>query len=271
MLVGMRILVTGATSGIGLETARGLLALGHAVAVHGRSDVTARAAVASMLETHPDAECIPHACDLSSQAAVRSWAEELRQAEPLDVIVHNAGVWLNEPSKTVDGRETTWAVNHLAPFLLTNLLLDRLLARPHSRVINVSSIGHRSASIRFDDPDHFGGFNGMTAYCQSKLANVLFTQELARRTRDTGLVTHALHPGVIGTKLLSQTGFGHRAAQTPSEGAATSIFLATDASVGQTSGRYFADCKELAPATTDRKLGRRLWALSAQQVGLPEG
>ena len=264
----MRILVTGATSGIGLETARALAGLGHSVGVHGRSDGTARAAVDEVRRTHPRADCSPHACDLASQAAIRGWADELRRAEPLDVVVHNAGVWLNEVSRTVDGRETTWAVNHLAPFLLTRLLLDQLLERPHSRVINVSSIGHRSASIHFDDPDFFDNFDGMAAYCQSKLANVLFTQELARRTRGSGLATHALHPGVVDTKLLAATGFGHRASETPEQGARTSVFLATDPSVADTSGGYFANCRPEAPATTDPALAERLWALSEQQVGL---
>ena len=162
----------------------------------------------------------------------------------------------------------TWAVNHLAPFLLTNLLLDRLLERPHSRVITVSSIGHRSGSIRFDNPDLFGHFNGMAAYCQSKLANVLFTQELARRTRGSRLVAYAVDPGVVDTKLLNATGFGHQVSDTPAHGARTSVFLATDPSVAETSGRYFADCKPLAPATTDPDLAERLWTLSAQQVGL---
>lgn len=264
----MRILVTGATSGIGLETARALAGHGHVVWVHGRSDATAQAAVADIQATHPHADCSGHACELSSQAAVRAWAEELRAAEPLDVIVHNAGVWLNEPTRTVDGRETTWAVNHLAPFLLTNLLLDQLLGRPHSRVINVSSIGHRSGSIHFDDPDLFGRFDGLTAYCQSKLANVLFTQELARRTRGSGLVTHAVDPGRVDTKLLSVTGFGHRPSDTPEQGARTSVFLATDPSVAETSGRYFLDSKPATPATTDADLAQRLWTLSARQVGL---
>ena len=264
----MRILVTGATSGIGKETARALAAQGHTVLVHGRNEDKSRQAVADIVAGHSAASCTPEVCDLSSQAAIRAWAKELRKAEPIDVIVHNAGVWLNEPTQTVDGRETTWAVNHLAPYLLTTLLLDQLLARPASRVINVSSIGHRAGRIRFDDPDLTGRFDGMSAYCQSKLANVLFTQELVRRTRGTSLVTHALHPGTVDTKMLQVTGFGNQPSISPERGAQTSIFLATHASVTRTTGQYFVDCKQKHPATTDESLAKRLWALSEQQTRL---
>ncbi|MEM7154029.1 MAG: SDR family NAD(P)-dependent oxidoreductase [Myxococcota bacterium] len=262
----MRILVTGATSGIGKETARALAAQGHTVLVHGRSEDKSHRAVADIVAGQSEARCIPEVCDLSSQAAIRSWAKQLCAAQPIDVIVHNAGVWLNEPTRTVDGRETTWAVNHLAPFLLTTLLLDRLLARPASRVINVSSIGHTAGTIRFDDPDLTGRFDGLSAYCQSKLANVLFTQELARRTKGTGLVTHALHPGVVDTKMLQVTGFGAQPSISPERGAQTSIFLATDPAVARTSGRYFVDCEEQRPATTNAALAERLWTLSEQQT-----
>ncbi|MEM6991049.1 MAG: SDR family NAD(P)-dependent oxidoreductase [Myxococcota bacterium] len=264
----MRILVTGATAGIGLETARALAAQGHTVWVHGRNEAKAGAAVEDIRSGQRAADCRPHACDLSSQAAIRAWAERLRADVPIDVIVNNAGVWCNEPTRTADGRETTWAVNHLAPFLLTHLLLDRLLERPHSRVINVATMRDPGASIRFDDPDLFGGFDGMTAYRQSKLANVLFTQELARRTAGTSLVTHALHPGVIDTQLLAATGLGHRVMETPAQGARTSVFLATDPSVARSSGRYFVACEERTPSSTDADLARRLWALSEQQLGL---
>lgn len=263
----MRILVTGATAGIGKETARALAAMGHEVLVHGRSDERCRAAVDDIARTVAGASCRAEVCDLSSLDAVRAWAKALA-AEPIDVVIHNAGVWMNEPTVTVDGFETTWAVNHLAPFLLTALLLEPLLERPASRVINVSSVGHRSGRIRFEDPNLTNDFNGLNAYCQSKLANVLFTQELARRTHGTSLVTHALHPGVVETKLLQRTGFGDQPSQSPADGAKTSVFLATDEAVTRTSGRYFVDGAERAPATTDPELGRRLWTLSESQCGL---
>ncbi len=265
----MRILVTGATSGIGKETARTLAKRGHEVVVHGRSESSVAAAVDDIGATVDPGRLHPQICDLSSQAAIRAWVGGLLADEPLDVVIHNAGVWQRERSRTVDGRETTWAVNHLAPFLITHLLLDQLLARPHSRVINVSSVGHRSASIRFDDPDFASGpFEGIAAYCQSKLANVLFTQELARRTEGTGLVTHALHPGIVATKLLTETGFGDHATDTPREGAATSVFLATDPDIARSSGGYYVDCRATPPATRDPELARRLWALSERQLGL---
>lgn len=265
----MRILVTGATSGIGKETARALAAMGHDVLVHGRDRDRCRQAVDDIEQGVPGAACSVEVCDLASLGAVRRWAKALQgSGDPLDVVIHNAGVWMNEPTRTPDGWETTWAVNHLAPFLLTSLLLDHLLARPASRVINVSSVGHGSGEIRFEDPNLTEGFSGIRAYCQSKLANVLFAQELARRTRRTSLTTHALHPGTIQTRLLQRTGFGNQPTRSPARGARTSVFLATDPSVAHTSGRYFVDCVERQPATRDPELGRRLWELSTVQCGL---
>lgn len=266
----MRVLVTGATSGIGLETARALAAAGHTVWVHGRSERSSGAAVQDIRQGLAAAQVRPVACDLSSLDAVRELGASLR-GESLDVLVHNAGVWMTHKTRTVDDFETTWAVNHLAPFLLTSLLLDKLLERPASRVLNVSSIGHRAGRIRFDDVNLDQGYDGIAAYCQSKLANVMFTRELARRTRGTSLVTHALHPGVIRTKLLNQTGFQNQAAQTPAAGARTSVHLATDPAVAAGSGHYYADRRRVAAMATDPATDQRLWEMSVRQTRAPVG
>jgi len=263
----LRILVTGATSGIGLETARALAAAGHSVWVHGRSDGSVNAAVEDILSTVPRADLHVAAADLASLDAVRSLAEALKPAE-LDVLVHNAGVFMQEPISTVDGFEMTWAVNHLAPFLLTSLLLDGLLLCPAARVINVSSMGHHSGRIRFDDVNLSRGYDGVAAYCQSKLANVLFTRELARRTQNSSLVTHSLHPGVVRTKLLDSTGFGNQPAVTWAKGAETSVFLAVDPDAGRTSGDYFVDRARRPSKPASADVERRLWALSELQTGL---
>jgi len=259
----MNVLVTGATAGIGLETARALARLGHTVWVHGRSDASAGRAAEALRGDLPSSSLVPISADLSSLAAVRGLGEALRGVE-LDVVVHNAGVWMQTPTRTVDGFETTWAVNHLAPFLLTQLLLDGLLQRPEARVITVSSIGHRSGTIHFDDVNLSDRFDGITAYCQSKLANVLFTQELARRAAGTSLIACSLHPGVIQTKLLARTGFGNQATESPAAGARTSVFLAT--TPAPTSGAYYVRERPVAPRIPDPSVDRRLWELSERQT-----
>lgn len=259
-------LVTGATAGIGFETARELARRGHEVLVHGRSEASASRAVAALRADDPSAVLVPVWADLASLDAVRQLGESLG-AEGLDRVVHNAGVVMPSATRTVDGFETTWAVNHLAPFLLTSLLLDGLLARAEARVITVSSSGHRAGRIHFDDVNLEGRYDHIVAYCQTKLANVLFTEELARRTAGTTLVAHALDPGVVRTGLLDRTGFGNQPAQSPADGARTSVFLATDPSVAGFSGGYFVDTKRVAAVRTDPAVAARLWALSETQTG----
>ena len=266
-------LVTGATAGIGLETARALASRGHHVWLHGRTESSASQAAASLRADNPQAALVPVAADLASLDEVRSLGRSLQEAS-LDTVVHNAGVVMPQATMTVDGFETTWAVNHLAPFLLTSLLIDGLLQRPEARVITVSSMGHRAGRIHFADVNLEGRYEHITAYCQSKLANVLFTEELARRTAGTSLVAHAVDPGVIRTKLLERTGFGNQPAVSPAEGARTSIFLATDPGVADFSGGYFVDERRGTAVSTDADVARRLWELSERQTGtsmLPDG
>lgn len=260
-----RTLVTGATAGIGFETARQLAARGHHVWVHGRSEASSGAAVDAIRKRHPDAVLHAAAADLGSLAETKALAQRLAERE-LDVVIHNAGVWLNQRSVTDDGIETTWAVNHLAPFVLTTHLLEGLLARPEARVITVSSSGHHAGRLHFDDLGLERHYDGLTAYCQSKLANVLFTQELARRTAGSSLVATALDPGMVETKLLRQTGFGTPAAHSTEHGARTSVFLATAPVAETPSGAYFVDRRRTSPATHDEALAKRLWAVSEEQT-----
>jgi NAD(P)-dependent dehydrogenase (short-subunit alcohol dehydrogenase family) len=206
--------------------------------------------------------------DLSSLAEVRRMAAEV-EAQPIDVLIHNAGVFMNERRLTADGFETTFAVNHLAPFLLTHLLLPKLRQRSGARVINVSSIAHGSARLDLDDLQLEKRFDGYRAYANSKLANVLFTVELARRVPE--LVVHALHPGVVSTKLLRE-GFSMNGPDSLERGAATSVHLALDPGPGTSSGRYFVYGKEQTPsaAARDPALARSLYRRSCELAGIPE-
>lgn len=268
-LSGKTMLVTGATGGIGLETARELARLGARVWVVGRSaQKTADAARAVGAAGHLVA-------DLSEMSEVRRLAAEFRDREErLDVLVNNAGAFYAKRQETREGIEMTWALNHLAPFLLTRELLPLLRASGHGRVVTVASAAHAQGRMRWDDPEFRRGYRGWAAYAQSKLANVLFARELARREPE--LLSNSLHPGLV------RSGFAHnngglidrvwglvdRFGITPQEGARTSVCLAADPSL-LVSGRYFSQermTKE-APQARDDAAAARLWALSEAYVG----
>lgn len=260
-------LVTGATAGIGKEIARGLSKLGATVAIAGRSREKCEQA---MQETKSASYFV---ADLSSQAEVRRLAEEFSSKyDRLDVLVNNAGVFLAEKKMTQDDIEYTFAVNHLAPFLLTNLLLDKLKASAPSRVITTSSSAHSAGHIDFGDIQfEKKRYSGISAYSQSKLANILFTRELARRLAGTQVTANCFHPGAVRTGLVkggSVYGLVWKAAGpffiSPEKGADTAVHLASSAEAAGASGEYFVKKKqeESSPESYDENAARKLWELS---------
>jgi retinol dehydrogenase-12 len=263
-------LVTGSTDGIGRATARALAAAGMKVIVHGRNKPKVDATLAELSSELPGAELEGISFDLGSQAAVRKGASQILERIPqLHVLVNNAGIFASERT-LAEGVELTFAVNYLAPFLLTELLAPRLEAsaeHARSRVINVSSIAHTRGRIHFDDLSLEKAWTGYAAYAQSKLAQVMHAISLADQREE--LVSYALHPGVISTKLLRQ-GFGPIAGAGIESGAKTSVRLASAESVDEPSGTYFSEGVATQPASgaSDEPTRRNLWELSAKLCGL---
>ena len=263
-------LVTGSTDGIGLATARALAERGCTVIVHGRNERRADAAVREIAAATGNRNVTAVAGDFGSLAEVRAMAARiLRTCPRLDVLINNAGIAVRRRRTTTDGYESTFAVNHLAPFLLTNLLLDRLRDSAPARIVNVSSGVHASGRIDFDDLQMERGFDGWQAYCNSKLANALFTCELARRLDAAEVTANFLHPGVIDTKLL-HVNFGGGAPV--ADGARTSVHLALSPEVAGVSGCYFVNRRRTSPAsaTGAPRLAADLWRASVSLTGLTE-
>jgi retinol dehydrogenase 14 len=273
-------LITGATSGIGKATAMGLAIMGASVVMVGRDRGRGEAAMAEIKESSGNASVDLMLADISSQEEIRRLADEFKEAYPrLDVLINNAGVFRSKRITTADGIETTFAVNHLAYFLLTNLLLDVLKASAPSRIVNVSSGAQSNGIIDFDDLQGEKGYKGTKAYSQSKLANVLFTYELARRLEGTGVTANCLHPGAVRTNFGSGSsgvfGLMVRALRplmiSPEKGAETSIYLASSPEVEGLSGRYFVKKAEARSSdkSYDAGLARRLWDVSTELTNLP--
>jgi NAD(P)-dependent dehydrogenase (short-subunit alcohol dehydrogenase family) len=275
------IVLTGATSGIGRATALGLARLGGRLILVGRDRDRADETRAAIREATAREDVEILLGDFASQTEVRRVAEEiLARTDAIHVLLNNAGVTRMGRSETPDGLETTFAVNHLAYFLLTGLLLPRILAAaPGARIVNVASDAHRfGGALDFDDLQSEKRYGGMRVYGRSKTANILFTVELARRLEGRGVTVNALHPGGVATRL----GRGHgpvldlvqRAVglflKSPERGAETSLYLATSPEVEGVTGRYFANCKEKQPEAyaTDGVSARRLWDISEQLAGL---
>jgi retinol dehydrogenase 14 len=284
-MAGKTVLITGATSGIGRATALGLATMGAQVAIIGRdrqrADDTARE-----IRTAGGDQVDVFVADLSSQSEVRRLAEEvLDRYTQIDVLINNVGGYWKTRHVTVDGLELTFALNHLAPFLLTNLLIDRLKQSAPARVVTVSSNAQAQGRIDFDDLQGEKSYSGARAYSQSKLANVLFTYELARRLQGTPLpdqaivTANALHPGVVSTPFGTEDPasvqrvfipFLRAFMKTPAQGAATSIHVASAPDLEQVTGRYFANSKpkRSSKPSYDEAAAARLWRVSGNLVGL---
>ncbi|HZJ63388.1 MAG TPA: SDR family NAD(P)-dependent oxidoreductase [Kofleriaceae bacterium] len=267
------VLVTGSTDGIGRATARALAAGGMRVILHGRTKHKVDAALAALTGELPGAEIEGVSFDLGSPAAVRRGAEQILERVPaLHVLVNNAGIFAGERVVTDDGMELTFAVNHIGPFLLTQLLAPRLeasAASAPSRVINVASIAHTRGRIHLDDLTLARGWTGYAAYAMSKLANVMHALSLAERHAPDKLVAYSVHPGVIGTKLLRQ-GFGPVAGSSVEIGARAQVRLAGEEEVSSPSGSYFSEGVQAqpAPAARDAAMRSALWDASLRLAKL---
>lgn len=272
-------MVTGATSGIGLVTALALAQQGATVVIVGRNPERGAATVARITQATGNTAVTWCIADLSSQAQVRQLAEEFhRRFERLDVLVNNAGALFTKRNLSADGIETTFALNHLGYFLLTHMVLDRLKASAPARIVNVASGAHRGGQVNFADLQGQHRYGGWRAYCQSKLANVLFTYELASQLAGTGVTANALHPGFVATNFGKNTpgAFAwlmrglHMLALSPARGAETMTYLATAPEVEGVTGQYFVKKRAVqsAPVSYDRDVAQRLWRISAEMVGL---
>ena len=272
-------IVTGANSGIGLETARGLARLGHRTLLLCRDERRARDAKADIDSSVAGAETEIVLCDLGLQADVRRAAAELRdRLDHLDVLVNNAGVTIRSRAETAEGVDVMLAVNHLGPFLLTHELLPLLQAAPSARIVNVASDAHKIGTVRLDDLQAEGGYGllGFPRYADTKLMNILFTRELARRLEGSTVTANVVHPGAVSTNL-GKPPAPIRAvvglfALSAKDGAATSIAAATDPSFANVSGSYFVRSRpadhKLADRAKDDALAKRLWEASAELVGI---
>jgi NAD(P)-dependent dehydrogenase (short-subunit alcohol dehydrogenase family) len=278
-LAGKTILITGATRGIGFSAARALAARGAGIIVHGRDPGRVDATLKALTSIATGADHTGVVADLGSLDEVRAMAAEVdaRHAR-LDVLINNAGLTTLRREETDDGFERVFAVNHLAPFLLTQLLLDKLMASSPARIVNVASNAHHRAAFDIDDLNwQKRRYNALGAYGATKLANILFTRELARRLDGTGVTANSLHPGVVATHIFAGLGvlgalFGVAARPfllSPSRGAQTTVYLAAADDVTGASGQYFNRCQqtEPAPAAQDDVMARRLWQISEKLVG----
>ncbi|KAM8837679.1 retinol dehydrogenase 13-like [Spinachia spinachia] len=275
---GRTVVITGANTGIGKETARELARRGGRIILGCRDLEKCEAAAKDIRGSTLNPNVYACHLDLASMKSIREFAERIKREEQrVDVLINNAGVMRCPAGKTEDGFDMQFGVNHLGHFLLTNLLLDKLKESAPSRVINLSSLAHILGKIDFEDLNwEKKKFDTKQAYCQSKLAIVLFTRELAKRLQGTGVTVNATHPGVVATQLGRHTGLGpflSMLVKSPELGAQPSVYLAVSDEMEGVTGRYYDVMteKEPAPQALDEEAARRLWEASSWLVGLEEG
>ena len=278
---GKTVLVSGATSGIGLEASVALARQGARVIMVGRNQAKTEAARADVASRSGSKEVSYLLADFASQASVRALADAVRsRVDRLDVLVNNAGGVNKARTVTADGIETTFAVNHLGYFLLTNLLLDLVVKSAPARVVTVASVGHRRGTLDFEDLGfERGGYSIMRAYSRSKLANILFANELARRRAGSGVTSNSLHPGSVDTNIWSGAPLWAKPIIqvllrpffiSAEKGGERIVQLAASPELEGVTGKYFEDGKVVdpAPLARDASLATRLWDVSARMVGL---
>ena len=278
MLKNKTAIVTGANSGMGMATVRALSDMGAKVIMLCRSEKRGTQALEKLLTEDPSRDLELILCDLGNYDSIRAFANIVRRGhDHIDIMVNNAGFISLDRQETKEGLERQFGINHIGHFLLTMSLLDLMVEG--GRIVNVASGAHKAGKIHFDDINLHKGFNVIKAYSQSKLANVLFTRELARRVKDKGITVNCCHPGAVATNIGidRETGFGKTVTgllkpffQTPEQGARTAIFLASDASVADVTGEYFYKCKiaKSSKRSKDPELAARLFEFSKELVGI---
>lgn len=278
---GKTVVITGATSGIGEVAACQLAAAGARVVLIARDRARGAQTLQRLESIAPGGNHAAHYANLSRLAEMKRVAETIAATEPqVDVLMNNAGALFATRQVTGDAMELTFATNHIAYFVLTHMLLERLKATPGARIVCTASDAHKRAKLDFNDLTFAKGYTGFAMYGRSKLMNILFTRELARRLEGSGVTANCLHPGFVNTRF-GEAGGGlmslalrgaKKFALTPEEGAKTLVYLASSPEVAGVSGQYFHDCKQVSPseeAQSDAD-ARRLWDVSAQLAGLAE-
>ena len=264
------ILITGSTDGIGKQAALEVARKGATVLLHGRNPSLGNTVLEQTKKQSQNDKIDLFIADFASLRQVRRLANEVcKKYAKLDVLVNNAGAYMRDRQLTEDGFEMTFAVNHLAPFLLTNLLMDLLKRSAPSKIINVSSMAHQGAHLDLNDLQAEKRYDAYDVYSKSKLANLLFTHELAHRLENSGVTVNALHPGVIATKML-RAGFGSMGGRPVEDGAARIAYLIDTPGIESVSGKYFVNDKEQTSSSESRdaKLQRQFWSLSKKMVGI---
>lgn len=276
---GKTVVITGSTSGIGKVASEKLAAMGARMVLVARDKGRGEAALASLREIAPDVNHTIHYADLSRLAEMKRVAAAIAQAEPrIDVLINNAGALFGSRQETEDGMELTFATNHMAYFVMTHGLRERLLASAPARVVNVSSDAHKGKKLDFNDLQSARGYSGFQVYGRSKLCNILFTRELGRRWNGSGVTANCLHPGFVDTRFGDESGgmlsLGVRLAKnfaiSPEKGAATIVYLASSNEPANANGLYFYKCKPATPTreAQDDESARKLWQESESLAGI---